>query len=77
MNRIRSLTLWHWYIAFAALFVGLFFGLRQSIARAGIRADYDYYQGLTLHGVLNALVYPILYIGLSLFNNGEIPKKAS
>ncbi|MER3446652.1 MAG: hypothetical protein C4291_07310 [Candidatus Dadabacteria bacterium] len=71
MNRIRSLTLWHWYIAFAALFVGLFFGLRQSIARAGIRADYDYYQGLTLHGVLNALVFTLFFISGFLYLTTE------
>jgi cytochrome c oxidase subunit 1 len=62
MDRIRSLTLWHWYIGFAALFLGLFFGLRQSLARAGILSNYDYYQGLTLHGVLNALVFTIFFI---------------
>lgn len=71
MNRIRSLTLWHWYIAFASLFVGLFFGLRQSIARAGIKANYDYYQGLTIHGVLNALVFTIFFISGFLYLTTE------
>ncbi len=75
MNRIRSLTLWHWYIGFAALFVGLFFGLRQSLARAGILANYDYYQGLTLHGVLNALVFTIFFIAGFLYLTTEISLK--
>jgi cytochrome c oxidase subunit I len=70
-NRIRSLILWHWYIAFAALFVGLFFGLRQSLARAGIKPDYDYFQGLTIHGVLNALVFTILFISGFLYLTTE------
>lgn len=74
-NRIRSLTLWHWYIAFASLFVGLFFGLRQSLARAGIEASYDYYQGLTLHGVLNALVFTIFFIAGFLYLTTETSLK--
>ncbi|HEY7535842.1 MAG TPA: cbb3-type cytochrome c oxidase subunit I [Thermodesulfobacteriota bacterium] len=75
MNRVRSITLWHWYIAFAALFVGLFFGLRQSLARAGILARYDYYQGLTIHGVLNALVFTIFFIAGFLYLATEVSLK--
>ncbi|GBD39849.1 Cytochrome c oxidase subunit 1 [bacterium HR37] len=71
MGKIRSLTLWHWYVGFAALFVGLFFGLRQSLARAGIWAKYDYYQGLTLHGVLNALVFTTFFIAGFLYLTTE------
>ena len=48
-------------IPVALLTLGLYHGLMQTIYRAGILhqtdfAKLDYYQGLTLHGVINALV---------------------
>ena len=48
-------------IPVALLVLGIYHGLMQTIYRAGILRDtsflqLDYYQGLTLHGVINALV---------------------
>ncbi len=48
-------------IPVALLVIGIYHGLMQTIYRAGILRDtsflyLDYYQGLTLHGVINALV---------------------
>jgi len=58
----RALIRWNIYFGFAMLAVGVLFGLGQALDYAhinifkyypGIRT---YYQGLTIHGVLNALV---------------------
>ena len=48
-------------IPVALLTIGIYHGLMQTIYRAGVLRDVsflklDYYQGLTLHGVINALV---------------------
>jgi cytochrome c oxidase subunit 1 len=48
-------------IPVALLVLGIYHGLMQTIYRAGVLRDssflsLDYYQGLTLHGVINALV---------------------
>lgn len=48
-------------IPVALLILGIYHGLMQTIYRAGVLRDVsflklDYYQGLTLHGVINALV---------------------
>ncbi|HMR90945.1 MAG TPA: cbb3-type cytochrome c oxidase subunit I [Chitinophagaceae bacterium] len=48
-------------IPVALLTLGIYHGLMQTIYRAGVLRDtsfakLDYYQGLTLHGVINALV---------------------
>lgn len=48
-------------IPVALLVIGIYHGLMQTIYRAGVLRDtsflyLDYYQGLTLHGVINALV---------------------
>src|SRR4029078_1305858 len=48
-------------IPVALLTLGLYHGLMQTIYRAGVLhqaafAKLEYYQGLTLHGVINALV---------------------
>src|SRR5689334_10892600 len=48
-------------IPVALLTLGLYHGLMQTIYRAGVLhqaafAKLDYYQGLTLHGVINAIV---------------------
>ncbi|HRE50736.1 MAG TPA: cbb3-type cytochrome c oxidase subunit I [Flavitalea sp.] len=48
-------------IPVALLTIGIYHGLMQTIYRAGVLketsfAKLDYYQGLTLHGVINALV---------------------
>jgi cytochrome c oxidase subunit I len=48
-------------IPVALLTIGIYHGLMQTIYRAGVLRDVsflklDYYQGLTLHGVINAIV---------------------
>src|SRR5262245_58286771 len=48
-------------IPVALLLIGIYHGLMQTIYRAGVLretsfAKLDYYQGLTLHGVINAIV---------------------
>jgi cytochrome c oxidase subunit 1 len=64
-----KLTSWHIGIALAALFVGTWFGPLQVLEHAGIDlygtfapGIKSYYQGLTLHGVLNALVFTTFFI---------------
>lgn len=66
----NKLTSWHIGIALAALFVGGAFGPLQKAEHVGINlypalSDVgikSYYQGLTLHGVLNALVWTTFFI---------------
>ena len=64
---------WTLYIGYAALFAGVFHGLAQSLSYAnidilqhfpGLRG---YYQGLTVHGVTNALIFTFA------FSNGFLP----
>src|SRR6185295_15827345 len=48
-------------IPVALLTLGVYHGLMQTVYRAGVLHDtsfahLDYYQGLTLHGVINAIV---------------------
>jgi cytochrome c oxidase subunit 1 len=63
------LTAWHVGIALGALFLGSWFGPLQVLEHAGINlygelapGIQSYYQGLTLHGVLNALVWTTFFI---------------
>src|SRR5262249_23970646 len=56
-------------IALLALFVGVVTGLLQALSRAGINfypqlapMVASYYQGLTLHGVMNVLVWTTFFI---------------
>jgi cytochrome c oxidase subunit 1 len=56
-------------IAFVALFVGVVTGLFQALSHAGVNlypqltpVVASYYQGLTLHGVMNALVWTTFFI---------------
>ena len=65
----ERLTAWHIGIALGALFVGTWFGPLQVLEHVGIDlygklapGIKSYYQGLTLHGVLNALVYTTFFI---------------
>jgi cytochrome c oxidase subunit 1 len=65
----EQLTAWHIGIALAALLFGTWFGPLQALEHAGIDlykplapGIKSYYQGLTLHGVLNALVYTTFFI---------------
>jgi cytochrome c oxidase subunit 1 len=65
----EKLTAWHIGIALGALFLGSWFGPLQVLEHAGVElygklapGIKSYYQGLTLHGVLNALVYTTFFI---------------
>jgi len=56
-------------IALLALFVGVVTGLFQALSHAGVNlypqltpVVASYYQGLTLHGVMNALVWTTFFI---------------
>src|SRR5499433_4200021 len=56
-------------IALVALFVGVVTGLFQALSRAGVNlypqltpVVASYYQGLTVHGVMNALVWTTFFI---------------
>ena len=60
---------WHLAIAIASLFVGSLFGPLQALEFSDLNLyQYldpllkDYYQGLTMHGVLNALVWTTFFI---------------
>jgi len=58
---LKRVIYWELGIPLALLSIGIYHGLMQVIYRAGVLheaafAKLDYYQGLTLHGVLNAVV---------------------
>jgi len=58
---LRRLIYWELGIPLALLSIGIYHGLMQTIYRSGVIhqsnfAHLDYYQGLTLHGVINAVV---------------------
>ena len=60
---------WNIGVAITALSLGLLLGVMQGLEHAGINLYpffspliHDYYQGLTLHGVLNALVWTTFFI---------------
>ena len=60
-NSLKKLVFWQLGIPVALLVIGIYHGLMQTIYRAGVLHDssflkLDYYQGLTLHGVINAVV---------------------
>jgi len=66
----KKLVLWHVILAVVALSLGTLFGPIQALEHAGINlyptlqsvGVQSYYQGLTLHGVLNALVWTTVFI---------------
>lgn len=68
--RENRLTSWHIGIALTALFIGGAFGPLQKMEHVGINlypalnniGIQSYYQGLSLHGVLNALVWTTFFI---------------
>ncbi|GEL77554.1 b(o/a)3-type cytochrome-c oxidase subunit 1 [Tenuibacillus multivorans] len=66
MNRLDSrLSLAHFYVAFAAIGVGGLFGLFQTLVRSEmitLPSSINYYQILTAHGVLMALVFTTFFI---------------
>ena len=58
---IKRLIYWELGVPITLLSIGIYHGLMQTIYRSGAIhessvAKLDYYQGLTLHGVINALV---------------------
>jgi len=58
---LKKIIYWELGIPLALLSIGIYHGLMQVIYRAGVLhqsafAGLDYYQGLTLHGVINAIV---------------------
>jgi len=58
---LKRLIFWELGIPVSLLIIGIYHGLMQTIYRSGIIhqssfAHLDYYQGLTLHGVINAIV---------------------
>ncbi|HZF63668.1 MAG TPA: cbb3-type cytochrome c oxidase subunit I [Chitinophagaceae bacterium] len=58
---LKRVIYWELGIPLALLSIGIYHGLLQVIYRAGVLRDasfakLDYYQGLTLHGVINAVV---------------------
>jgi cytochrome c oxidase subunit 1 len=63
---IRFILLSQLIIPFILLILGVLLGLYQVLARAGIIRSADifginYYQGLTLHGVINAIVFTTFF----------------
>jgi cytochrome c oxidase subunit 1 len=57
----KRLIYWELGIPITLLTIGIYHGLMQTVYRAGVLsqasfAHLDYYQGLTLHGVINAIV---------------------
>jgi cytochrome c oxidase subunit 1 len=66
---VNRLTGWNIGIAIGALTIGLWLGVLQGLEHAGLDLyQYlapglkSYYQGLTLHGVLNALIWTTFFI---------------
>lgn len=58
---LKRLIYWELGIPIALLSIGIYHGLMQTVYRSGVLqqssfAKLDYYQGLTLHGVINAVV---------------------
>jgi cytochrome c oxidase subunit 1 len=68
---VNRLVRTHLYTAYIALFLGGIFGLLQALARApsiSLPLPLSYYQVLTVHGVLMALVFTTFFIiGFVLF----------
>ena len=58
---------WDIYFGFAVLAIGVIMGLGQALGYARVNVEqyypvvHSYYQGLTIHGVLNALVLPTAF----------------
>ena len=63
---LKSLTLWLLFIPTVLLILGVLDGLLQVLFRAGWIQNtealgIEYYQGLTLHGVINAIVFTTFF----------------
>ena len=85
-NSLKKLVFWQLGIPVALLVIGIYHGLMQTIYRAGVLHDssflkLDYYQGLTLHGVINAVVLTTFFavafghVTMTFFLNREPNKK--
>lgn len=64
-SKDSKLAISHFLVAFAAVFLGAIAGLLQGLVRAGLvklPAWLDYYELLTAHGVLLALVFTTVFI---------------
>lgn len=68
-KRVNRLTGWNVGVGIAALSIGLWLGVLQGLDHAGLNlynplapGIKTYYQGLTIHGVLNALVWTTFFI---------------
>ena len=64
-SRDAKLVMAHFYVAFIALFIGGFAGLLQVLVRTGkveLPFGIDYYQVLTVHGVLLGLILTTFFI---------------
>lgn len=63
----KALIRWHIYIGFTALAFGVMHGLAQALSYANIDilnwfvGLKNYYQGLTIHGVFNAMVFTFAF----------------
>ncbi|WP_453995561.1 b(o/a)3-type cytochrome-c oxidase subunit 1 [Bacillus nitroreducens] len=71
-KRDGKLAMAHFYVAFAALFIGGLAGLLQTLVRSGkytLPAGIGYYQLLTVHGVLLGLVLTTFFIIGFLFSS--------
>ncbi len=82
VRRENRLIIAYMYFATIALMVGASFGLLQTLSRArwaSAPAWFDYYRMLTVHGVLNALVFTTFFIcGLmTLLTYRAIPRERS
>ena len=66
--RERAVASWNIGVALVALTVGTWFGPLQALEHAGVNlypsatGGMSYYQGLSIHGVLNALVWTTFFI---------------
>ncbi|MDR7435601.1 MAG: cbb3-type cytochrome c oxidase subunit I [Armatimonadota bacterium] len=63
---LKRQVLWYLYASFIALFIGTSFGPFQALEHARIDLypflRLNYYTGLTVHGVMNALVFTTFFI---------------
>src|SRR5574337_611864 len=83
-KRERTLALAFLLVAFAALALGGFIGLFQALEHAGINFYPlpllgNYYESLTLHGVLNALTWTTFFISgfLLIAQTASLRRKSS
>ncbi|SHK29663.1 cbb3-type cytochrome c oxidase subunit I [Thermocrinis minervae] len=66
-SSVKQVIIYEIVLGIALLVFGVYHGLMQVLYRAGVIKDMsfasiEYYQGLTLHGVINAIVFTTLFI---------------